>query len=361
MDLVAVSTWKTFCETLASAATIFDDPNTPKDSLSQIEGLRYLSRLTRVALESIIESSDVDYPRLFQMSNEIVKIGGDNPDNSYWNANISSSRKYQITGNRGSIKYLSFGTKANRFSIDGGMSSTGELDQYQMNFDADGNFKIIISKERVEGNWLPMEKDTSLLLVRQTFLDRANEIAAQIKIECLDPQRETTDLIPSEFYTKLMQAGKFVGVTSGSFQKWSSMFKASPNELLPWDQSIFQKVGGDPNIHYLHGYWKLEEDEAWIIETEIPDCKYWNFVIQNWWMESFDYVNINNVKINSGNARVNNEGRLVIVVAPTDPGVGNWISTASHSEGTALLRWVGASSFPIPTCRIAKIDSLKND
>ena len=44
------------------------------------------------------------------------------------------------------------------------------------------------------------------------------------------------------------------------------MFMDAPNQLLPRDQTVYQKVGGDPNIHYLWGYWKLAPDEAWLIE-----------------------------------------------------------------------------------------------
>jgi hypothetical protein len=44
-------------------------------------------------------------------------------------------------------------------------------------------------------------------------------------------------------------------------------------------------------------------------------------------------------------------GRLTLVVAERDPGVGNFIDTCGHSSGTALLRWLGAEHHPVPTLR----------
>jgi hypothetical protein len=46
------------------------------------------------------------------------------------------------------------------------------------------------------------------------------------------------------------------------------------------------------------------------------------------------------------------------VVAARDPGVGNWIDTCGHDSGTALLRWLGAATHPLPRCRVVPLDSL---
>jgi hypothetical protein len=49
-------------------------------------------------------------------------------------------------------------------------------------------------------------------------------------------------------------------------------------------------VGGDPNIFYYHSYWSLQEDEALLIEIEgVPECRFWNLQLNNYWIESLDY------------------------------------------------------------------------
>lgn len=347
-----VSLWKQFCSQLEEAGTVLMRSEAPQDELSQAEGLRYLTRLLRVALEANFEASDPERPRLFQMSNETVKMGGDNPDNIYWNAVISSDNEYIIRGQRGTVPYLSFGTKANRFAVDGGMASTGELEDQVMEFGVDGSFEILVSRHPQPGNWLPMKDDTSMLLVRQTFLDRSAETPATLSIEVVGAAVESAPMSMDEARERLATSARFVATTARSFADWASMFMTRPNEILPWDQSIFQKVGGDPNIHYLHGYWSLQPDQAWVIETEVPECRHWNFVLQNWWMESGDYENRPNMWINKRTGKIDADGKLRIVVAAKDPGWGNWLDTAGHSSGTALLRWISAESHPLPAARV---------
>ncbi len=75
-------------------------------------------------------------------------------------------------------------------------------------------------------------------------------------------------------------------------------------------------------------------------------------------MESLDYRYLP-VWTNNGMAKLNADGTLTLVVAAADTGVGNWIDTAGHDNGTMLLRWVGASEHPIPTCRVVKLSELR--
>ncbi|TAL23528.1 MAG: hypothetical protein EPN99_04145, partial [Frankiales bacterium] len=117
-------------------------------------------------------------------------------------------------------------------------------------------------------------------------------------------------------------------------------------------------AGGDPEIFYLHGYWSLEPGQAWVIETQVPDCPYWNFQLDNWWMESMDWDK--RITVNKHTARLEDDGRLVLVVAAEDPGWGNWIDTTGHGSGTALLRWVGAAEHPLPTCRVVELSGSRS-
>lgn len=347
--------WEEFCTALAESGKILRGPHVPIGSIDQAEGLRYLSRLTRISLEAFVESSDPDFPRLFNMTDDTIKIGGDNPDNIYWNANIAGDREYRIRGHRGAVPYLSFGTKANRLATDGQMVSTGEIEDGDICFAEDGRFEILVSQTPQSGNWLPMSADTSMLLVRQTFFDKAAESPAVLQIECVNGPQHPKPLNPATIDSKLRGAAAFVRGTSEIFADWTRMFMGEPNQLLLRDQATFQNVGGDPNIHYLHGYWRLEPGEAWVIETEVPNCRFWNFVLQNWWMESGEYRYNPNSWLNPAKAVLGAEKRLTIVVAEKDPGFGNWIDTAGHSEGTALLRWISAERHPVPQCRVVRV------
>ncbi|MFD9960118.1 DUF1214 domain-containing protein [Amycolatopsis sp. NPDC058986] len=345
--------WTEFCRALERAGQVVLRDTAPDTPLDRAEGFRYLSRLTREMLYSCVDNADPDFPRLHEL--DLVKIGADNPDNVYLSANIRGDRSYRITGRRGTIAYFSIGSKANRYAKDGTMASTGELTGAELVPEPDGTIEIIASATKQGRNWLPLAADSTGLVVRQTYLDRITETPGQWRIERIDGPGEPAELDP-EFLAKAFgRAALSVHGTAETFARWTEKFMARPNELPDFGQDFFQRAGGDPEIFYLHGYWTLRPGEAWVIETEVPDCPYWNFQLDNWWMESLDQRR--RITVNKHTAALDEDGRVTIVVADRDPGVGNWIDTCGHTTGTALLRWLGAERHPIPRCRVVPVDS----
>lgn len=342
--------WKAFCRQLEAAGTdVLDRDAAP---MEQAEGLRYLSRLLRIGLEMNLEHADPAFPHFYQASHQTAKIGADNPDNVYLNATISGRHSYRVHGNRGGAPVFSFGTKANRYAVDGTMASTGELDARDMHVEADGGFEVIVSKDKRPGNWLPLAEDSSMLLVRQTFLDRNRENPATVRIETIDgpaapPPAETGGIADG-----LMQSTAFVRGTARLFIDWAEKFRSENfNTLDTVDQTMFFKAGGDAMIFYLHGWWDVPRGKALKIRTDIPACEGWNFQLNNIWMESLEY-RYHRIHVNNATAKPDADGGVTIVIAEKDPGFGNWIDTAGHERGTMLLRWTGADNHPVPECEV---------
>ena len=73
--------WSEFCHNLEAAGVNLMNFGAPMDPLTQAEGYRYLSRLTRAGLEAFVEHRDPAAPVLARMVHETVKMGADNPDN----------------------------------------------------------------------------------------------------------------------------------------------------------------------------------------------------------------------------------------------------------------------------------------
>ena len=352
--------WEDFCDGLKAAGAQILRDTAPASPLDRAEGWRYLTRLLRVGLEMHLECADLDRPRFYRASDPVVKIGADNPDNVYSNCTVEGTRSYRIRGHRGRAAYLQIASKANRYDIDGTMASTGELMGGDLVFEPDGSFEIIASQRRHNGNWLPMTADSSMLIIRETFLDPADkEHHAGLTIEAIGDLPPLPPL-SAEFLTQgLDKVAAFVNGTARTFAEWAERFeREAPNKLAPFDQRFFQQGGCAPDIYYIWGYWKLAPGEALRIDTRVPDCKYWNFQLCNWWMESLEYRYLP-VWTNNGLATLNADGTLTIVIAAEDTGVGNWIDTTGHDNGIMLLRWVGASEHPIPACRVVKLSELR--
>lgn len=359
--IVSGKAWEEFCDNLKKAGGAILYPGTPRDPFQQAEGVRYLTRLTRASLEAFVEYYDPAFPRMRRMVHETVKMGADNPDNYYMNAQISGDFEYLIKGNRNTIHYLGFFTQNGNYGTTGGLSPCGVLEHFDMHFEEDGSFEIVLSKEKKGENWLKIEDETSLLMVRQTYMDRANEEHADMEIFNLDG-RTTPDPVSTRVLDEgLKTAGLFVGGASMFFSKWVNSFKKNTNKLPLFDPETSNAAGGDANIIYYHSHWKLNEDEALVIRVKPPECDSWNFQLNNYWMESLDYRYFN-ICVSKGNAKYQDDGSVEVVVShkvkDNDP---NWLYTAGHNEGTMCWRWYrseqGADSQQ-PQCEVVSVDSL---
>jgi len=355
--LVAGVTWEEFCDTLKMAGQIITGDTAPADPLSRAEGFRYLSRITRAALEAFVEYADPLAPVLFRPVHETAKMGADNPDNHYLWAAVSGGYEYRITGNRGTIAYLGLGTYEGDYGSGGRRGQTGYIEARDLRVGPDGSLEIALSCREQPGNWLPMQPDTSSLIVRQTYLDRANETPAELTIERVGGKPGPAPLDPAVMDEALGKASRLVAGAAAIFAGWAEDFQAHTNELPPFDETTSLAAHGDPNIRYYHSYWRLAPDEALLIEVIPPPCDYWNFQLNNHWMESLDYRH-HRIAINKHEARVRPDGSVRVVVAHRDPGVENWVETAGHAFGTMCFRWVRAEHHPRPATRVVKLSEL---
>ena len=120
--IVSGKAWEEFCEDLKAAGASLMYPGTPKDPFQQAEGVRYLTRLTRAGLEAFVEYNDPACPVLRRMVHETVKMGADNPDNYYFNAQMSGKYEYVLKGKRNTVHYIGFFTQNGNYGTTGGLA-----------------------------------------------------------------------------------------------------------------------------------------------------------------------------------------------------------------------------------------------
>ncbi len=336
--IVSGQAWNEFCDRLKLAGNSLKYPGAPQDAFQQAEGIRYLTRLTRGGLEAFVEYCDPAFPVLRRMVHETVKMGADNPDNYYFNAQVSGKYEYRITGKRNTVHYIGFFTQNGNYGTTGGLAPCGQLEHTDLKVKEDGSFEIILSKTPRGDNWLKIEEETGLLMVRQTFLNRHLEVPAEVRVENLDGRTAPEPVTPEMVDNGLGTASLFVGGASLLFARWANGFQKHTNRLPLFDPEVSNAAGGDRNIIYYHSHWKLADDESLVIDVKPPACDSWNFQLNNYWMESLDYRYFT-VCINKGSAVYGPDGSVRVVVAHRDPGVPNWIDTCGHREGTMCWRW----------------------
>lgn len=357
------TSWTELCRALERAGQVILAPDAPSDPLSRAEGFRYLSRLTRAALQTFVEHGDPRFPVLQRVVHETAKMGADNPDNVYLNAAISGEYSYRIIGQRGTVHFLSFATQVGHYGRGNGMLPTGHIDGSELALRDDGSFEVFVACEppptlEPGQSWLPMTKDSGTLIVRQTRL-APEETIADVRIERMGGEIESSTLTPAMLDQGFENTAMLVNGASMLFSAWAKMFQAHTNTLPRFDQEMSNRFGGLADIAYYHSYWRLANDEALVIEASPPSCDHWNFQLNNHWMESLDY-RFHRIHVSSATAELREDGSFRIIVAHRDPGLPTWLTTAGHEFGTMCFRWVRpVGEPPEPRTKVVKMSELE--
>lgn len=347
-------TWSDFCDLLKAAGQVLLRDGTPDDALTRAEGVRYLSRLARAGLEAFVEHADPSAPTLRRTVHETVKMGADNPDSYYLNAEIDGSRTYVIRGRRNTVHFLEFATQIGSYGEGRGLPPSGHLDGADLTLDADGRFEIMVGPEPAGPNWLPTVPATRTLIIRQNRLDLASEALADLEIVPIGGARPS-DVTPQQIDIGVMKAGLLVATAPQLFCGWAEGFQAHVNRLPRFDQALSDHMGGVPFIRYHHSAWRLAPGQALVIRVPHHACDHWNFQLNNHWMESLDYRH-HRIHVNSKTAAWESGGTAILVVSAEDPGHPNWIETVGHTHGTMCFRWVRPEPFDAPDPETEVVD-----
>lgn len=286
-----------------------------------------------------------------------------NPDDIYLYSPIRGDLRYRISGNRGTVAILSF-TSQHGMS---GMVENAEdifghndIDDADIAFGPDGSFEVLFSAERPAGhtgNWAPIHPQATGLFVRYRMYDWEREVDPVLSIECLAPVPMKPRLSPHEIHARIDELAKMPARKTRLYFPLQDKVKAAVgfNRFLPqrMEGALTKQV-------YLPAFFQLEEDEALIVETEIPaSVKYWNFQLNDPLFNALEYV----YRLSSTNgamARLSSDGKFRAVIALSDPGVPNWLDPAGYKEGGIYGRWYEADSCPTPEIRRVKLADLRD-
>jgi hypothetical protein len=197
------------------------------------------------------------------------------------------------------------------------------------------------------------------MLVRQTMNDRTTEVPAALTLERLDAPGVPPPLDPARVTRGLARAAMQIIGSAETFADLSDRWAAQPNVLHPRDDRMAAESFGDPDLYYAGGYWRLEPNEALVIDVTPPPCRYWSFLLCNYWTESLEY-RYRPIWTNKHRATYRADGSVRIVVAAADPRLPGitWLDTEGHREGTMTLRWLLAETNPVPQPRVVPVRAL---
>ena len=230
--VVSGQVWADFCDALKQAGEIVLRERSPDDPLDRAEGWRYLSRLTRLALEQSVEHADPEAPSFYQLSHETAKIGADNPDAYYQNCIIDGRHDYRLSGPRGSADYVGVGTYSGVYGIDSGIERTGFIDHERDRARPGRPDGDRLERKAEAGQLAPDARGHAPPDHPNSSARTGSATRPPIsQIECLNSDNKPGTLTPTKIATGLDDAARFVHATASIFADWSEAFAREPNSV----------------------------------------------------------------------------------------------------------------------------------
>jgi hypothetical protein len=176
---------------------------------------------------------------------------------------------------------------------------------------ADGAFEILLASERPpghRGNWLPIHPDARYLQIREYFTDwerraRRRSRSSSSATRAIRRPRSHPRAWPSCSTT----LGEWVETTARFWTQWVDRMRADHDPAVLKPAARF--VGGADDIYYGNDWFRLAPDEALVIETELPDARYWAFQLCDVWFRTMEYASRQS-SLNHHQARIDADGRF---------------------------------------------------
>ncbi len=305
--------------------------------------------------------SNSEHPEFMPLWNSVFMFQP-NPDDVYYYAPLDGTKRYRIVGDRGTIRMLmfQFGRGLIGMVDEVGQQFSSFLNDDEIVPGPDGKFEILLSATPPEpgykGIWHEIQEDVDYTLVRMRSYDWGNEIDTRMAIECLDAPLQKRRMSAAEIDERLRRAltlserycPLMYGLQNDSKEKIGvNKFNLQTNHGIGLVQQ-----------YYWVAYFEVGEDEALILETDIPKGRYWNVQTNDPYFNTVEYV-YRQSSLNGHQARLDSDGKFRAVVSHTDPGVHNWLDTGGFTEGTFYGRWTQCESNPLPTLKRVKLADIR--
>jgi hypothetical protein len=300
----------------------------------QASANQYLMQVQAAAYSWAI-APRTDYPRfhLGLLEPMVWNWGLPCPDFRYRWAFVDGAQGYRIWGKRGDARFLDFQVMSALGSVDKDAHRQRPTASYplaDMAVDADGSFEVVVSAEPREGNWIRLEPTWNhiAIFLREAFYDWANDRPSLLRIERLPgiaPQPPLPD--EAEMIARIGQAGRFVRYI---VEDWGAAGFDRTVRGQEGRRNTFVRPNLPPNsganraAFNSNMVYELGEGEALIIESDLPTSRYWSFCVGDRYLQLADFT-YHQSSLNGGQARVDSDGKVRLVLAAKDPGVPNWI------------------------------------
>ncbi|MBW2418748.1 MAG: hypothetical protein JRH19_09390 [Deltaproteobacteria bacterium] len=257
--------------------------------------------------------------------------GIDNPDSIYRVIPISGSERYEIHGRVAERRMTE-----NYFTLwDEKMNTVDVLSGGDLVLEPDRHFSITVDSDPAgdRPNHIRSAPEAHEFYIRDVMLDWAEDEPNELSIERLGDPPSTPPRSEDE---QAELTASFMLRYAEFTQKLGSGMTRSPANQFSLAYSA-DKGGALRKQVYIGGNFRLDQDEAMVIDVSDGGAAYFVVPTGNIWGTTFDIVN-HTSSLNKAQSVPNADGSYTYVLSRQDPGVHNWIDPCGMGEGILTLR-----------------------
>ena len=335
--------WRAACDRLVALAERVTRPPFPVDGPERAQAVHHLVQQLVCWLEWEVLHADPARPAFTRQNDLHLQWGGPNADNAYRHARVAPGCRYLVRGRMHSCSDFSLVTRAGFMhrAVWGTLTETSGRD---LGIGPGEEFEVVV--EPPDG--------AVMLTVREYYYDWVEDEPATFTIELVDGDPPA----PPPIEQRLVHA---VDQVEDSLIYWDDYMRARRAEHTDNVVGPPSKVAkGLDAASYGFTFWDLSPRDALVVESEVPDARYWSIQLYGMaWFELLDTVG-RQVSLNHTQAHVDVDGKVRWVVSSRDPGVPNWLDTEGRRNGLCTYRWFWAATRPQPTGVVVPVDAVRD-
>jgi hypothetical protein len=320
------------------------------DPTDVAEGLRVVLHHLATGVETQFEQ-DPARPTFRPIVTPWRKALGDNADARYHDAVVDPRGTYRVRGNTGGAVYVSFTVEAGAEEGAFPSGTVGVLNDTAFDVADDGSFEVTVGGPPRDRAWLPLAADASRLTVRH-YWERSDTPSrppaadVALSIELVDGDVASPPAAPDDETVARALRRMATYVRSRTIEQIAKPGEGEPPPFVsrvphefppPVPPGTHALAAADAS--YSMAPYLLGPDEALVMTGRWPDCRCANVSLWNRQMQTYDYLR-NPVSLNRAQTRLDADGSFRIVLAHTDPGVPNWLSTEGRPFGLVFWRFM---------------------
>lgn len=288
------------------------------------------------------------HPRIFKNTSwqtEIYSIGGNGPDFDYRLTYLDARHSYRLSGRMNDVRFLIVQVN-NALPGTPGSRCVANYNFDDFEKDADGNFEIIVSATKQDGNWIKLEPegDYQWLMFRPT-LESWDAVPPVITIERITPlgddEREIDEYSQERIAARIIQAARFIRFI---MEDWIIGYVPLTHKGAGGYNIFYAFTAeeggqmGSPAAQYLQCVFDVDDDEALILEfDEQPDGPYWSLQLYDLWQHGLA-MRTAQTTMHGGQMAVESDGSVRVVLCSRDPGYWNWLDNGGYRRGEVTWR-----------------------